>query len=72
MAGLYHVWQNEDTIIYSYSVITMDSNNTMDWLHHRMPAILDSDEQIQVCYKLVIHDIQHYGFLNLLILALSP
>ncbi|KAJ8709155.1 hypothetical protein PYW07_008981 [Mythimna separata] len=47
MAGLYHVWQNEDTIIYSYSVITMESNNTMDWLHHRMPAILDNDEQIQ-------------------------
>ncbi|KAJ8711721.1 hypothetical protein PYW08_008675 [Mythimna loreyi] len=47
MAGLYHVWQNEETIIYSYSVITMESNNTMDWLHHRMPAIIDNDEQIQ-------------------------
>ncbi|XP_072933433.1 abasic site processing protein HMCES [Epargyreus clarus] len=47
MAGLYHVWQHNDTIIYSYSVITMDSNNTMDWLHHRMPAILDSESQIE-------------------------
>ncbi|CAD0204797.1 unnamed protein product [Chrysodeixis includens] len=47
MAGLYHVWQNEGTIIYSYSVITMESNSTMDWLHHRMPAILDSEEQIE-------------------------
>ncbi|XP_034835790.1 abasic site processing protein HMCES [Maniola hyperantus] len=47
MAGLYHAWQNDGTIIYSYSVITMDSNHTLDWLHHRMPAILDSQEQIE-------------------------
>lgn len=47
MAGLYHVWQHEDTIIYSYSVITMESNDTLDWLHHRMPAILNSEEQIE-------------------------
>ncbi|XP_047998660.1 abasic site processing protein HMCES [Leguminivora glycinivorella] len=46
MAGLYHVWQNEEVIIYSYSVITMDSNNTLNWLHHRMPAILDNAHQI--------------------------
>ncbi|XP_045454601.1 abasic site processing protein HMCES [Melitaea cinxia] len=46
MAGLYHVWRNESTIIYSYSVITMESNSTLNWLHHRMPAILDNQEQI--------------------------
>lgn len=54
MAGLYHIWQNEETIIYSYSVITMESNETFDWLHHRMPAILDRDEQIEVCLPLFI------------------
>lgn len=48
MAGLYHVWRNEGTIIYSYSVITMESNSTLNWLHHRMPAILDNQEQIDV------------------------
>ncbi|XP_053615719.1 abasic site processing protein HMCES isoform X2 [Plodia interpunctella] len=47
MAGLYNIWQNEDVTIYSYSVITMDSNSTLDWLHHRMPAILDTQEQIE-------------------------
>ncbi|KAJ0172248.1 hypothetical protein K1T71_012221 [Dendrolimus kikuchii] len=47
MAGLYDVWQDGNTIIYSYSVITMDSSNTFDWLHHRMPAILDTQEQIE-------------------------
>ncbi|CAH2095306.1 unnamed protein product [Euphydryas editha] len=46
MAGLYHVWKNNGTIIYSYSVITMESNDTLNWLHHRMPAILDNQEQI--------------------------
>ncbi|XP_041982588.1 abasic site processing protein HMCES [Aricia agestis] len=46
MAGLYNVWQRNETVMYSYSVITMESNNTFDWLHHRMPAILDTEEQI--------------------------
>lgn len=48
MAGLYDVWQDGNTIIYSYSVITMNSSNTFDWLHHRMPAILETQEQINV------------------------
>ncbi|XP_045504157.1 abasic site processing protein HMCES isoform X3 [Colias croceus] len=47
MAGLYHAWKDNDVIIYSYSVITMESNETFSWLHHRMPAILDNDEQIE-------------------------
>lgn len=48
MAGLYSVWEGDDAVIYSYSVITMDSNSTLSWLHHRMPAILETEEQIQV------------------------
>ncbi|CAG4991150.1 unnamed protein product [Parnassius apollo] len=47
IAGLYNTWQNDDIILYSYSIITMDSNNTLDWLHHRMPAILDTEVQIE-------------------------
>lgn len=35
--------------IYSYSIITMESNSTLSWLHHRMPAILTSDEEVMVC-----------------------
>ncbi|XP_026761294.2 abasic site processing protein HMCES isoform X2 [Galleria mellonella] len=45
IAGLYNVWQNEDKVIYSYSIITMDSNSTLSWLHHRMPAILNTQDQ---------------------------
>lgn len=67
MAGLYHVWQNEETIIYSYSVITMESNKTLDWLHHRMPAILDSEEQIEVLiFLLPLLTIVRYIFITLL------
>ncbi|PNF39146.1 hypothetical protein B7P43_G01328 [Cryptotermes secundus] len=47
MAGLFDVWtSSEGEEIYSYSVITLDSDNTLAWLHHRMPAILEG-EQIQ-------------------------
>ncbi|KAL4720484.1 hypothetical protein ACJJTC_004121 [Scirpophaga incertulas] len=47
MAGLYNVWQNENKIIYSYTVITMESNSNFHWLHHRMPAILCNQKQIE-------------------------
>jgi putative SOS response-associated peptidase YedK len=52
IAGLYNVWQYNDKVIYSYTVITMESNNTLNWLHHRMPAILDKEELIEVCVSL--------------------
>ncbi|KAJ2954810.1 hypothetical protein O0L34_g3119 [Tuta absoluta] len=46
MAGLYQVWQDGNVIIYAYSVITMESNSSFNWLHHRIPAILDTEEKI--------------------------
>uniref|UniRef100_A0A1B6D327 Abasic site processing protein HMCES n=5 Tax=Clastoptera arizonana TaxID=38151 RepID=A0A1B6D327_9HEMI len=47
MAGLYDKWTNiKGEEFFSYSVITMESNNTLSWLHHRMPAILQSEEDI--------------------------
>ncbi|KAL1130723.1 hypothetical protein AAG570_011964 [Ranatra chinensis] len=48
MAGIYGTWESsEGEIIYSYSIITMDSNESFGWIHERMPAILSSPEQIQ-------------------------
>lgn len=45
MAGLFDIWTNDKgEQIYSYSVITFESDDTFNWLHHRSPAILDSDE----------------------------
>lgn len=47
MAGLFNCWTSpEGKQIYSYSVITMEANDTFSWLHHRMPAILNSDQEV--------------------------
>lgn len=47
MAGLYDIWTDSNgDKIYSYSVITFQSNDVLNWLHDRMPAILETEEQI--------------------------
>ncbi|XP_077299305.1 abasic site processing protein HMCES [Arctopsyche grandis] len=46
MAGIYNVWNCDDGDLYSYSIITMESNDTLGWLHHRMPAILESEDDV--------------------------
>lgn len=47
MAGLFDVWtDSKGNNIYSYSVITFESNETLSWLHHRSPAILRTDKEI--------------------------
>lgn len=48
MAGVFDVWQPPDGSppLYSYSVITLDSSPAMAWIHHRMPAILTTDEEV--------------------------
>lgn len=49
MAGIYNVWQDENgDKVYSYSVITHKSNKLLHWLHGRMPAILETDKQVDV------------------------
>uniref|UniRef100_T1GQT7 Abasic site processing protein HMCES n=1 Tax=Megaselia scalaris TaxID=36166 RepID=T1GQT7_MEGSC len=47
LAGLFDVWKDEKgDKIYSYSIITFESSKVMSWLHHRMPAILETDEEV--------------------------
>lgn len=47
MAGLFDIWSNDQgEQIYSYTVITFESDDTLNWLHHRSPAILDSDQAV--------------------------
>ncbi len=43
LAGLYDRWKNPATgeWVYSYTVLTTDSNKSSDWLHDRLPLILD-------------------------------
>ncbi|KAK0053824.1 embryonic stem cell-specific 5-hydroxymethylcytosine-binding protein-like isoform X1 [Biomphalaria pfeifferi] len=49
MAGVFDVWDPHDGSppLYSYSVITVSASSDMAWCHHRMPAILTTDEEIQ-------------------------
>ncbi|KAM8930163.1 abasic site processing protein HMCES isoform 2-T2 [Pelodytes ibericus] len=49
MAGLFDCWESPSggDPLYSYTVITVDASKSMDWIHDRMPAILDGDEEIR-------------------------
>ncbi|XP_060070812.1 abasic site processing protein HMCES-like [Ylistrum balloti] len=48
MAGVFDIWSPPDGAppLYTYSVITVAASAAMDWLHHRMPAILTSEEEV--------------------------
>lgn len=47
MAGLFDIWTNASgEQMYSYTVITFESDKTLNWLHHRSPAILETDEAV--------------------------
>ncbi|XP_017071830.1 abasic site processing protein HMCES [Drosophila eugracilis] len=47
MAGLFDVWEDESgDKMYSYSIITFQSSKIMSWMHYRMPAILETEQQM--------------------------
>lgn len=47
MAGLFDIWTNASgEQMYSYTVITFESDDKLNWLHHRSPAILENDEAV--------------------------
>lgn len=46
VAGLWEQWQsNEGEVIYSCCMLTTDANEQMSSLHHRMPVILNKEQQ---------------------------
>merc|ERR1712150_108049 len=59
MAGIYSIWhhrgkhpdassdESENQEVYSYSIITRESNKNFEELHHRVPAILSSPEEVR-------------------------
>lgn len=48
VAGLFDVWHDENgDSIYNYTIITFESDDTLKWLHHRTPAVLETDQQVQ-------------------------
>lgn len=52
MAGLFSSWKKSsgdksEKAVYTYSVITRESNKAMDWIHERMPAFLPDADAVQ-------------------------
>uniref|UniRef100_A0AAV1U5S2 Embryonic stem cell-specific 5-hydroxymethylcytosine-binding protein n=1 Tax=Peronospora matthiolae TaxID=2874970 RepID=A0AAV1U5S2_9STRA len=46
-AGLYDRWKNEeDELMYTYTILTTAIASEMKWLHTRMPVILPLDEDV--------------------------
>ncbi|XP_055547332.1 abasic site processing protein HMCES [Wyeomyia smithii] len=57
MAGLFDIWVNEQgDKLYSYTVITFESNERFSKIHHRIPAILETQEEVTSWL-----DFQHVG-----------
>uniref|UniRef100_G1RWQ8 Abasic site processing protein HMCES n=1 Tax=Nomascus leucogenys TaxID=61853 RepID=G1RWQ8_NOMLE len=48
MAGIFDCWEPPEggDVLYSYTIITVDSCKGLSDIHHRMPAILDGEEAI--------------------------
>lgn len=46
-AALWDFWQGDGEQIYSCSIVTTNSVPSFEWLHNRMPVILDSDGAAQ-------------------------
>ena len=47
IAGLFDVWNDEHgDSLYSFTIITYESDKHLSWLHHRTPAILETEQQI--------------------------
>jgi putative SOS response-associated peptidase YedK len=47
MAGLYDIWQDNENKLYTFTIITTESNNIVEPIHNRMPAVLvKKDENV--------------------------
>ncbi|XP_039104533.1 abasic site processing protein HMCES [Hyaena hyaena] len=48
MAGVFDCWEppGGGGLLYSYTVITVDACKSLSDIHHRMPAILDGEEEV--------------------------
>ncbi|XP_041080277.1 abasic site processing protein HMCES-like isoform X1 [Polyodon spathula] len=49
MAGLFDCWTppGGGEPLYTYTIITVGASRAMDWVHDRMPAILDGEEAVR-------------------------
>lgn len=43
-----YVWHDENgDSIYSFTILTYESDEYFSWLHHRTPAILETEDQVR-------------------------
>lgn len=49
IAGLYDKCnlENENSTLFSAAVITVNASQSISWLHHRMPALLETEDEVQ-------------------------
>jgi len=46
MAGIFEINRTGDHPLYTYSIITVPASKNLEWMHDRMPALLDGDEAV--------------------------
>ncbi|XP_015607038.1 embryonic stem cell-specific 5-hydroxymethylcytosine-binding protein isoform X2 [Cephus cinctus] len=47
LAGIFNAWKSDDGhIIYSCTIITMEANKVVSWMHKRCPAILQTEDDV--------------------------
>lgn len=46
IAALWDTWYHEDEVIHSCCLLTTEANELMEPVHHRMPVLLNEEEQI--------------------------
>lgn len=48
IAGLFDIWHDsKGNSLYSFTIVTYESDKHFNWLHHRTPAILETEQQIR-------------------------
>lgn len=49
LAGVYDVWTKADgSLLYSFAICTTAASQQFSWLHHRLPCILETSEDVAV------------------------
>ena len=57
MAGIWDVWKNsEGETIKSFSIITTEANELMQDIHHRMPVILNPEDERKWISEIAVND----------------
>lgn len=64
LAGIYNKWKSPNGDVYSYSVVTMESSEVFSQLHHRIPAVLENEQLIEVMLLFLLICFHNISYLN--------